>query len=1066
MPPTAKKAPVRVLKQIAQKPVEQHEEWLKLLRPDGPFIALPVLVEALPQGLDTVPAETVQRIRQAWAEVQGDTDLLGPAWQQLILEELLGYRGQVLRHGAALPGDLGTSTVGDVSGRILPDAVLMGPGSGGLAERVLVYRRPWAERLDKTESKDRQALTEQAAELCRRRDVPVALLTNGRQWALLHARPQEPTTIAVFDADLWLEEPLLLRSFTTLLKARRAYQAPKTNEGKYTDSLAALFARSAEAQAEVTDTLGKQVRAAVELLVGELSRLDRENRGEILDAIAPRDVYRAALTVMMRLVFLLYAEEQRLLPIDDELYHDSYAVSALYDLLEIERTKHGDEVGDRREAAWPRLLSIFAALHGGSRHPDLRIPAYGGSLFDPDRFSWLTRAKVTDRVVYQILDSLLTLRRKGKGAERLSYKGLDVEQIGHVYEGLLEYSCLKVTEPYLGLFGKFEPEIKLVELETWQEAGTLEDELKERTGATLKQIAKALTTQPNLDQHAALHAACDNDEALATRVAGFYGLLRMDLRDQPTVFPTDAVIVTQVGDRRATGTHYTPRRLAEEIVEHTLAPLCYAPGPAEGVAHDGVWHAKSARELLELKILDPAMGSGAFLVSACRYVAERVVEAWERDGLPDDVAEYAGDADRDELLLDARRLVADRCLHGVDRDEMAVELAKLSLWLVTLAKGRPFSFLDHALRCGDSLVGTLSADQISSFHLDPERGHLINARITGAIDELTGPLLSRAAELRREIEAMPVLDIRDANTKADKLHEAEKLTGRLRLAADAVVGAALSAQVLEESEVEDVTGERNVGGNRAVFRSATAAAKEEVYDDRLTAVSEMVQKAILGDEEAYAEARALVDGWLKGPREAPIRPLHWPLDFPELLGVEGGRSFDAVIGNPPFIGGQKLTGNLGTDYREYLVDKIGKGVRGSADLCAYFLLRNLSLAPNRRTGIIATNTIAQGDTREVGLDQAVAQGWKVYRAVKSQPWPGAAALEVSLLWIGRATEREQYVLDDLAVRGITPSLDAQSRVSGNPYRLVANRGQARTSVERARQGFRASARASTGSDRA
>jgi hypothetical protein len=147
-------------------------------------------------------------------------------------------------------------------------------------------------------------------------------------------------------------------------------------------------------------------------------------------------------------------------------------------------------------------------------------------------------------------------------------------------------------------------------------------------------------------------------------------------------------------------------------------------------------------------------------------------------------------------------------------------------------------------------------------------------------------------------------------------------------------------------------------------------------------------------------------------------------------------------GNPPFIGGQKLTGALGTDYREYLVNRLGGGQRGSADLCAYFLLRNLALAPGRRTGIIATNTIAQGDTREVGLDQATAAGWQVYRAIKSQPWPGTAALEVSLLWLGgSAGEGETPVLDGDEVRGITPGLDPQSRVNGKPYRLQANAGQ-------------------------
>jgi hypothetical protein len=1037
-------ARARLPKTGQQSPIEQHAEWLNLLRPDGPFLTAKILAEALPQGLDVVETKLRGRLRQAWAELQAEPETLCSAWQHLILEELLGYRGQALRQGSMLPREL-TGGAGTA-----PDALLMGPpdpagGLPGAAERALIYRRPWGEDLTRAK-KGLPSPAEQAADLCRRRAVPLALLTNGTMWVLVHARPGMPTSVAVFDADSWSEEPLLLRAFASMLGVRRAAVPAKDSDGKDTDSLVALFTRTADDTTAVTKTLGKQVRAAVELLVAELSRLDREAEGTVLGDVAPRTVYRAALTVMMRIVFLLYAEEQGLLPADDELYADSYSVTKLYDRLD----QDDATIADRWQAAWPTLLATFRAIHGGAQHPDMWIPAYGGSLFDPQRFVWMERLKVTDRVVFAMLDALIKLKRRtaaGKvtSTERLSYKGLDVEQIGHVYEGLLEHSAVRLEETHLGLKGKAGVNAKLTDLETWLTAGLLEAETVKLAGLTAKQFTTALAIEPIGAQIGKLDAACDNDPELAARVRPFFGLLQPDLRDEPIVHPAGTVIVQQVGDRRETGTHYTPRVLAEEIVLHTLDPLCFSPGSPDGTPRpaDGTqpaeWRVRPASELLALKVLDPAMGSGAFLVSACRYLAERVVEAWGRDGMPSTVIERLGEhhEDRDALLLEARRMIADRCLYGVDIDEMAVELAKLSLWLVTLAKGRPFSFLDHALRSGDSLVGTLSADQISSFHLDPERGHQINARITGTIDELTGPLLSRAAELRREIEEMPVLDIRDARAKAEKLTEAEALTDRLRLAADAVVGAALSVQLLDDSEVESVSGETNGGGNRA----STAAAKDKVYDDRLSAISELVERALDGDTAAYDKARALVDSWLKGPRSAPIRPLHWPLDFPEMLGVEGGRSFDAVIGNPPFNGGQKLTGNLGIDYREYLVNKIGNGVRGSADLCAYFLLRNLSLAPGRRTSIIATNTIAQGDTREVGLDQAIAQGWTVYRAVKSQPWPGTAAVQVSLLWIGRAAEDETLVLDETVVRGITPSLDARSRVTGNPHRLVANRGQ-------------------------
>ncbi|MEH1014224.1 DNA methyltransferase [Micromonospora sp. CPCC 206060] len=999
---------------------EQHAEWLGLLRPDGPFLTVPVLAEALPQGLDTVPETVRARIRRGWAEVQESPDLLGPPWTELILTELLRYPDSARTDGSSLPAET-------VTGGFRPDLVLSGPQpGGGRAARLHVHRHPVGTPLT-TARGGQPALTERAAQLCRDTGTPLALLTNGQHWALVHARPGEPTGTAVFDADLWLEEPALLRAFATLLAAPRVLTPPTHPDGTPSTSLAGLFARSADALTQITTTLGDQVRRAVELFVAELARLDRESAGTLLADIDGREIYRGALTVLMRLVFLLYAEEQRLLPAGDPLYDAAYAASTLYDQLSAVRDLHGDEIGDRRTAAWPRLLALFAAVHGGSEHPDLRIPAHGGSLFDPARFRWLTRAAVTDRVVHEMLDALLILRHRGRAAERLSYSSLGVEQIGHVYEGLLEFSCVRVDVPHAGLIGKHEPELPLAELA--DAAGRGEEALRawltERCGLTARQVDRARAAAPSPHELAALHAACDNDAELADRVRPWWGLLRTDLRGLPTVFPAGSVLFTQAGDRRATGTHYTPRELADEVVRHTLAPLCFAPGPAQGIVDEGVWRAKTADELLKLKVLDPAMGSGAFLVSACRYLAEVVVRAWDRDGLPADLA--ASNPSRDDLLLAARRRVAARCLYGVDRDDMAVELAKLSLWLVTLAKGKPFGFLDHALRWGDSLVGITSLDQLTAFHLDPKTGLFQNNRLLGTIVDELHEAVDEITRLRESIESSVVEDTRDAADKAAKLAEAEQLGYGLRLAADAVVGAALSTAA------------------RAPRRSATldsaGSERDGSYDDRITSVSDKVYAVLRdrADSELEHQLRAQVTGWLRGERPAPIRPLHWPLEFPEVVNRAG---FDAVIGNPPFVGGQRLAGSIGPDVREYLVERIGRGRRGSADLCSYFLLRNLSVARQGRVGIIATNTIAQGDTREVGLDQAVDMGWSIYRANKSQPWPGTASLEVSLLWVGHGAAADRPVLDGRPVPGITPSLDVRSRVTGKPHRLAANAGQA------------------------
>lgn len=978
---------------------EQHAEWLALLGASGPFLTLPVLTEVFPAGLETVAQPLRERTRQAWSEFDADPSLLASAWQDFVLDELLRYPSSVLQ-------DAGLAFGPAITGPVRPDQVAFGPDeSGDRAVRLHVYRRPPGTSLTEAErgaGHEGGALTERAAMVCRDMAVPLALLTDGRFWVLVHAVRGGPTSIAVFDADLWQDEPILLRTFVTLLASTRVLPAPQRPDGTPTASLAALFARTADAQSEITTTLGGQVRQAVELFVGELARLDRESGGALLTGVTDRDVYRGSLTTLMRLVFLLYAEQRELLPIKDPVYADGYAVTTLYRQLADARDRYGDEVGDRRSTAWHRLLATFTAVYAGCEHPDLRIPAHGGSLFDPARHPWLARAAITDRVVYEILDALLTLRHRAKAAERLSYTGLDVEQIGHVYEGLLEFSCMRVNEPYVGFIGKFEPEIPLARCE--QHAGLSGDEFRSwmvaECGLTAKQVEKALAAQPSAAQLAALHAACDNDSALAERVRPFWGLLRTDLRSQPTVFPKGSVLFTQVGDRRATGTHYTPRRLAREVVEHTLARLCFVEQESGG------FRRKNADELLRLKVCDPTMGSGAFLVAACDYLADRVIEAWQREGVPDDVI---GDAE--DVKLAAMRRVAARCIYGVDRDDMAVDLAKLSMWLVTLAKGKPFGFLDHALRCGDSLIGVVSERQVEMLHLDPEAAGLdASNRTAGPIDSYLGPALSKATELRQRIEASPADHAEEINDKLDLLHQAERLTERLRLVADSVVGAALS----------------------------TAGQGEERYRDRLSGISEEAGDLMTAKEDdspAEMYLRKTITNWLTGQRAQAIRPFHWPLEFPEVM-RRGG--FDAVVGNPPFIGGQRLTGAIGRDIREYLVEWLAGGERGSADLCSYFLLRDLQVADSGRAGIIATNTIAQGGTRQVGLDQAVNKGWQVYRAVKSQPWPGTASLEVSLIWIGHLVRGESCYLDGREVSGITPSLGRKSRVSGNPHRLVAN----------------------------
>ena len=216
---------------------------------------------------------------------------------------------------------------------------------------------------------------------------------------------------------------------------------------------------------------------------------------------------------------------------------------------------------------------------------------------------------------------------------KLSFRALDIEQIGHVYEGLLDHTAIRATEPVLGLGGtrNNEPEIPLTELEELasKDEKELHKLLKKETGrSSVSTIQRMLAAELDDQTVSRFRTACQGDETLWERIKPFAGLVRMDTFGYPVVIPQGSVFVTAGTDRRSSGTHYTPRSLTEPIVKYTLEPLVYE-GPAEGKPKNE-WRLKSPAELLDLNICDMACGSGAFLVQACRYMSERLLEVWEK----------------------------------------------------------------------------------------------------------------------------------------------------------------------------------------------------------------------------------------------------------------------------------------------------------------------------------------------------------------------------------------------------------------------------------------------------
>ena len=288
------------------------------------------------------------------------------------------------------------------------------------------------------------------AQLCRHHDVQLGLATDGRWWALVWAPRGGVTTTAVFDSVNWREsaERDVVRAFTSILGRARFFSVPDD------ETLVELLKASLDSQEDITEALGVQVRQAVELLVAAIGRAAQSGPG--IGDVTAHEVYRGAVAVMMRVVFLLFAEERGLFPADKELYRTAYSAGLLCAELEQRALDGSEEDLEHTYTGWHRLLALFNAVYYGVEHPEMRMHAHDGSIFDPSRNDWLPLA-IDDRTVLHMLQAVQYVQigaGKSRERRRLSFRALDVEQIGYVYEGLLSIEGFYADETYVGLIGK------------------------------------------------------------------------------------------------------------------------------------------------------------------------------------------------------------------------------------------------------------------------------------------------------------------------------------------------------------------------------------------------------------------------------------------------------------------------------------------------------------------------------------------------------------------------------------------------------------------------------------
>jgi hypothetical protein len=1046
--------------------VRKRHAWLELLQVSGPFLTLPVAHRVFPNGLPEVPVQQRATVRALIAQMMDNrgasrhaviTAMLRDVfdWQQhLVIDDAIPQTLTeiVADHGVTLRPDFGyfdeteddaaedadsddedgSSSSGDSEGEELDDdedpegddAETSGGGTSSGPWKLLGMVTAWGTHpLTRTTTGTWTAnAIERLAVLLRACAVPVGIVTDGRWWALVTAPRGAATGAAVWDASLFSEEPKSLEGLVALL-TRSRFQAAQLK-----DKLPALFAESLERQEEVTEQLGRQVREAVELLVTTLDQLDRASNGTLLSGVSDDDFYAGAVTMMMRVVFLLFAEERRLLPSDDDLYVTAYSVGHL-----VEQLEQADSLGavlGQRTAAWHRLLAVTRAVHSGIAHEDLRLPAYGGGLFDPDRYPWLegrpdpgTPAAaarppaVDDRTVLRMLRAVQYVVIVGE-RRRLTFRALDVEQIGYVYEGLLELEVRTATETVLGLArpSKWPQKIKEDAEITLASAADLKlKDLTDRTGWSAKRVQAALANPTSDAERVSGLQRAVADPALADQITPFLGLLSFDELGLPAIFPAGSRYVTRSHRRAATGTHYTPRSLAEEVAEGALQPLVYRPGPLE-TSDTSQWRIRPSKQILELKVADIAMGSGAFLVAACRYLADHLIKAWLDEGDAEALAmdlhrtagRFGADAEADQLLLKARREITEHCLYGVDINPLAVEMAKLSLWLITMDTERPFGFLDDRLAAGDSLLGLVSLEQLESLHVDAKEGRRLHHGTLDFASEWRDKL-AQAADLRRKITATGGVTIRDIEHKARLLAKAEKLSGEITTVADAITAAGLANAKLKGKKLD---------------------------------------QAFLGLYVSVSNKKDLapyIEKNLQDPRPAGTverEPFHWPLVSPEIFADTTTPGFDSIIGNPPFLGGQKISGTYGDDYLSWLQRWDGNAVRGSADLAARFVLRaNALLSPRGQLGYVTTNTLIEGETLKVGLEQVCISSLSIRSGRSPHPWPTTSAnLQIVEIWATRSRPSSTlFLLDGESVPAIGADLEPYRNVHGRSNSLRENR---------------------------
>ena len=941
-----------------------HLEWIGFVRPTGLVVSAPALVRA-GAILDRRDAEG-QRVLRACLEehVFDPKEGLVPYLPDFrsFAESVLGWnfspKGYAGTVESPIPPELEVP-LPDYGETLRTDFAVreLEPKDGASSWQLLVRVLEPGEDFDKAVRGNSQLEASahgRMERLLRQTGVSAGLLFNGRVLRLLSAPRGESSgwlDFRVADMIQSAGRPIST-ALRLLLGQTRLLSLPQSQR------LSALLEDSRKFQNEVSERLAEQVlHALYELLRGFQAAHDASG-GELLRkplADQPDEVYRALLIVILRLVFLLYAEERDMLP-EDETFLRYYSVAGLYERLREDAALFPDTM-DQRYGAWAQFVVLFRMVHDGAESGAMRLPKRHGVLFDPDRYKFLEgrvsgrecqtverieSPLVPDGTIYRALENLLVL-----DGERISYRALDVEQIGSVYETMMGFRLETATGQSVAIRAQKKHGAPItIDLDALldEPAGKRAKWFQDHSDRKLTDKVKKATVEATTieDVHSALFPV-------------------IDLAATPDLVPMGAMVLQPSEERRRSGSHYTPRELTEPMVRKTLEPILRNLRGSDD-------QIPTPEQILDLKVCDPTMGSGAFLVESCRQLGDALLEAWHAHGEEHDIP-----SDEDEVVY-ARRLIAQRCLYGVDKNPVAVDLAKVSLWLVTLAKDHALTFVDHALRHGDSLIG-LSLKQIEAFHWDPDARRFQAGFETMQVREHLTKVTEWRERIRNADESVSDHELRTF------WNGAQNELDKVRLFGDLVLAAFFEGDKPKEREEK-----------RRGYASVVISGEAERYRCRIN-----------------------------GHSDQELSPFHWQIEFPEVF-ERADPGFAAIVGNPPFMGGQFISGALSSAYLDFIkLQHIG--TLRVTDLVAYFFRRAYELIrPAGAFGLIATNTIAQGDTRVGGLGEIRKRGGTIYSATRRFSWPGNAAVVVSLIHVGKEQPHPSFFLDSKPVSNITSYL--------------------------------------------